>query len=271
MWSAPRARSHSGARSALSRGWGWVAAALVVGGLAACTSAQVGPTLTGTQAPATIEVDASPSPVLTPLDTLRCVVQRTLPLGQGGLPLDSIRRADATGAETQGPVETVPGADASRCPGALPTAVCDEPRPWSRPGDERFFTATRATLRVEGSATWSLVASPRVSGSAVATGVKDLQSVGYGLLRVRPSDPARALAYLERSARQCERATSVTLGSRRVLVGTVTSQFRQGPATVVLLPGPNAAAWLLLDGTTQLPESELVRIVEVAASRLLPS
>lgn len=268
---APHARSRSGARTALSTRWRWVAAALAVSGLAACTSAQVEPTPTGSRAPATTEVDASPSPVLTPLDILRCAVQRTLSPGQGGLPLDAVRPADATGAETQGPVETVPGADARRCPGALPTAVCDKPRPWSQPGNERFFTATRATRRVEGSATWSLASTPRVSRSAVATGVEDLQSVGYGLLDLEPGDPARALAYLERSVQQCESATSVTMGGRRALVGTLTSQFRQGPATIVLLTGPDAAAWIVLDGTTQMPEAERARIVALAASRLLPS
>lgn len=251
-----------------------VATGLTVGAVAACTSpvgapapARTRPTAaTGAGAPTSV-----PTPVLTPLDTLRCVVQRTLPPDQGGLPLDSVQPAEAIGAATQGPVETVPGADAAACPGVLPASGCDEPRPWSRPGDERFFTATQATRRVEGAVTWSLVSHPRPSQSAVDARVEDLQSVSYGLLNLKPGDPGRALAYLERVVRQCDSAIPMSAGGRRALVGTLTSQFRQGPANVVLLTTPNAAAWLLFDGTTQVSQTEFTRVVASAASRLLPS
>ncbi|MDN5767661.1 MAG: hypothetical protein L0H96_18295 [Humibacillus sp.] len=202
------------------------------------------------------------------MDTDQCAVQRTLPPGQGGLPADSILPANAIEAGTQGPVETVPGADAGGCAGSLPTSGCDEPRPWSEPPGDRFFTATRATRWVWGIVTW---VSAGASQSATATGVKDLQSVSYDLLQLRPGDPAGTLAYLERSVQQCEGATAVTMGGHRALVGTMTSGFRQGPATVVLLTGPDAAAWLVFDGTTQISAPELTRIVDVAASRLLPS
>ena len=253
-----------------------VASGLVVSGMAACTSSTGEPAPSSSRRPASTTAAATtplPSPVLTPLDTLRCVVQRTLAPDEDGLFADSVRPAAAIGAETQGPVETVPGADAVRCPGSLPAGsrVCDEPRPWSRPADVRFFTASGATRRVEGALTWSLAGTPRPSQSAAAVRVIDLQSVGYGVLDLRAGDPAGALGYLERSALQCDSASRVTLGGRRALVGTVTSQYRQGPATLVLLPGSNAAAWLVFDGTTRISQAELTRIVAVAAARLLPS
>ena len=251
-----------------------VAVGLTVVALAACTSSMGEPTPTAgrpTAATGAVGTSPTPSPVLTPLDTLRCTVQRTLPPGQGGLPLDSVRPGGAIGAEAEGPVETVPGADAGRCPGSLPTALCDEPRPWSRPGDDHFFTATRATRRVEGAVTWSQASTSGPSQSAALPTVLDLQSVGYGLLDVRAGDPARALVYLERAAQECDSATPVTLGGQRALVGTLTSQFRQGPATLVLLRAPDAAAWLVVDGTTATSRAQLNRIVAVAASRLLPS
>ncbi|WP_139142837.1 hypothetical protein [Humibacillus sp. DSM 29435] len=248
-----------------------VAAGLTVAGAAACTSSAGGPAPASTRPSAATAPTSRPAPVLTPLDTLRCVVQRTITTDRGGLPPDSVKPAEAVGAATEGPVETVPGADAAACPGALPAAGCDEPSPWSRPGDERFFTASRATRRVEGVVTWSLVSKPPPSQSAAADGVNDLQSIGYGVLNLKRGDPGRVLAYLERVVRQCDSAIPLSVGGRRALVGTVTSQFRQGPADVVLLTSQDAAAWLLLDGTTQLSDTELARIVSVAASRLLPS
>lgn len=247
-----------------------MAAGLTVAAVAACTSS-ASPPPASTRPSAATAPTSVPSPVLTPLDTLRCVVRRPIVPDRGGLPLDAVQPVEAVGAATEGPLETVPGADAAACPGALPAAGCDEPRPWSRPGDERFFTASRATRRVEGVVTWSLVSTPRPSQSAAADGVNDLRSVSYGVLNVKPGDPGRVLAYLERVVRQCDSAIPMRVGGRRVLVGTVTSQFRQGPANVVLLTRPDAAAWLLFDGTTQVTETELARIVTVAASWLLLS
>lgn len=278
MSAPPRARARSGLHAALPTVRLtvrpivrlMVAAGLTVAGVAACTSSAGGPAPTSTR-PAATAPTTRPAPVLTPLDTLRCVVQRTITTDRGGLPPDSVQPAEAVGAATEGPVETVPGADAATCPGALPAAGCDEPGPWSRPGDQRFFTASRATRRVEGVVTWSLVSTPPPSQSAPADGVNDLQSIGYGVLNLTPGDPGRVLAYLERVVRQCDSAIPLSVGGRRDLVGMVTSQFRQGPADVVLLTSPDAAAWLLLDGTTQLSDTELARIVGVAASRLLLS
>lgn len=249
-----------------------VAAGLTVAWLTACTSSVGEPTPTDTGPTVAAPFPSPvPSPVLTPVDTEQCIVQHTIPAGQGGLPLAVVRPVGAIGATTQGPVETVPGADAKGCPGSLPKSGCDEPRPWSEPVSDRVFTATRATRFVEGILTWESAGAPRPSHSAAATGVTDLQSVSYGLLQLRPGDPAGTLAYLERSVQQCDGATPATVGGRRVLVGTMSSAFRQGPATVVLLTGPDAAAWLVFDGTTQIPQAGLTRIVEVAASRLLPS
>ena len=266
MSSAPRARSRLGARTALSTVGRGVAVALTVVGLVACTSVVGNPTPTGTGP--TAASPSTPAPVLTPVDTDQCVVERTLPPDQNPLPAEVIRPPTAIGSRTQKPVETVPGADASGCLGSLPTSGCDEPRPWSEPPGDRFFTATRATRWVRGVVTW---VAADTSHGAVATGVNDLQSVSYDVLQLRPGDPARTLAYLERSVQQCEGATPAIVGGRRALVGTMTSTFRQGPSTVVLLTTSDAAAWLVLDGTTRISQAELTRIVAVAASRLLPS
>ena len=267
MWFPPRARARSGARTALSTIRRLVAGGLAIGVIAACT------TSVGEPAPAitrptpktttTATTAVTPTPSLTVLDTVRCAVTRERPPSGDLLPARSIWPSGDT-VERGQTFETVAGADASRCPGELPTTGCNRPTPWSAPLIDDFFVASGATHLTQGS---SAVYFANTDANGVF--VPNRQSVRYGVVRLRAGDPRGAVAYLERAMRQCDSATPQTVGGHRALVGTVTSEFRQGPATVVLLPGPHVAAWLVLDGTTQITETELARIVTVAASRLL--
>lgn len=266
--------------------------ALLVGlTLAACTGSPVAPTapttagvVVGTTASATAPAQtpvlgaspssasssavsasaAVPAPEMTPIDTLRCASSHNLPAVSNPFPARVIWGAAldrATGTDEA--VETVPGPDAARCAHVLP-AGCDSP-PWAWPPNERFFVASGATRRLRGES--------GTAGSTSATSaapVVDRQSVQWGSLELPPGDPLGVLAHLRRTATECASAVPATVGGRPVLVGTAGSDYRQGPAVIVLLTGRDAAAWLTVDGTTVLPEHELARIVAAAAARLLP-
>ena len=201
---------------------------------------------------------------MTPIDTLRCAASHNLPAANNPFPDRVIWGASADRATgTDEAVETVPGPDAARCAHVLPSG-CDS-QPWTWPPNDGFFVASGATRRLRGES--------GTAGGAVATSpsqVVDRQSVRWGALELPPGDPLGVLANLRRTATECASAGPATIGGRPVLVATARSDYRQGPAVLVLLTGRDGAAWLTVDGTTELAAPELSRIVAAAAARLLP-
>ena len=260
------ARPRGGARTAALTVRFVVAVVLAVGGVSACTSMVGGPAPTsagpGPRSAATA-VTPTPTPSLTALDTVRCAVTRERPPSRDLLPARLIWPSGDTDERGQ-TFETAAGA--SECPGELPKSGCNPPPPWSAPLVDDFFVASGATLLTAGSS-GMYFANTNSSGVFVP----NRQSVRYGVVHLRAGDPRDAVAYLERVVRQCASGAPQSLGGSARLVGTAPSDYRQGPATIVLLTGPDAAAWLVVDGTMQITEGELTRIVTVAASRLLPS
>ncbi|MEO5744793.1 MAG: hypothetical protein ABIQ53_09430 [Terracoccus sp.] len=262
----PGARTRPGARAALSTFRVGVAVVLAVGGVSACTLMAGGPAPTSTRpVPRSAAAAVPPTPSLTALDTVRCAVTRGRPPNRDLLPARLIWPSGDTDERGQ-TLETAAGADASQCPGELPKSGCNPPTPWSAPLVDDFFVASGATLLTTGS---SGMYFANTDGSGVF--VPNRQSVRYGVVKLRAGDPRGAVAYLERALRQCASGAPQTLGGSARLVGTTPSDYRQGPATIVLLTGPDAAAWLVVDGTMQITETELARIVKVAESRLLSS
>lgn len=239
-----------------------ITAIMAVGGLTACTSSTSDLTASSTRPPASTPV--VPTPSMTALDTVRCAVTRELPPGRDLLPALAIWPAGGSKPSVQS-FQTVAGTGvgATGCRGALPASGCRPLPPWNASPSDDFFVASGATRRFEGAATTSFAGT-----GETGSGVTNLQSVRYGLVQLRDGDPRGALAYLRRAMRQCASAVPLGLGGHPRLVGTGPSEFRQGPANVVLLEGSDAAAWLVVDGTTQVTEGELARIVTVAASRL---
>lgn len=247
-----------------------VAVVLAVGGVSACTSMAGGPAPTSTgpaprSATTAVTPTPTPTPSLTALDAVRCAVTRERPPSRDLLPARLIWPSGDTDERGQ-TFETAAGATSSECPGALPKSGCNPPTPWSAPLVDDFFVASGATLLTRGSS-GMYFANTNSSGVFVP----NRQSVRYGVVQLRAGDPRDAVAYLERELRQCASGEPQTLGGHTRLVGTTPSDYRQGPATIVLLTGPDAAAWLVVDGTMQITEGELTRLVTVAASRLLPS
>ncbi len=216
---------------------------------------------------------------MTPVDSRICSEVRDVPAATSPLPAAVIWPVSARSPVTTGGadvvVEMVPGADVARCRAdreprprdpraALGPLACDSDQPWTGPLTDRYVVAGEATRQLRGEA--GIADDPAPMGGAE---VVDRQSVTWGSLEVPTGDPDGALTRLTRAARECAGATRTTIAGRPVLVGSAPSDFREGPATVVLLVGPDAAAWLTLDGTTALPQTELVRIVRAAAPRLL--
>ncbi|MBB2987297.1 hypothetical protein [Terracoccus luteus] len=256
----------------------WVAITLAVtAGVAGCTGARdapVPPVPTGslrdgsvTAAP-TAPAEPTPAPSLTPIDTLRCAREVQRP-GPGPLPASVLQDAVPAvrwGGGLAGAVETVPGPDAGRCAPGLPAVRCADRPPWLYPPTTDLFTASGATRALRGQVTGQV----RRTTSAGAT-VLDLQSATWASLTLAPADAAKAATYLRSTVERCADGSPQTLRGRRVDVGIAPSQYRQGPATVVVLTGPSAVGWLVLDGTTALSTSELARLVAAAAPRLVPT
>lgn len=237
--------------------------------VAAATNAAASPSAATAVAASTSAAPAGvdgerPLPSMTPLDTVRCVVTRALPPRRDLLPARVLWPSGTD--ETGQSFETVTGAPAQQCPGELPTAGCRPNPPWETPLREDFVVASGAVRLVDGSSATFFAAS-EVTGVTVP----NRQWVRYSVLNLRRGDPRGAVAYLERVMRECAGATSQPIGRTNRLVGTTRSFFRQGPATVVLLTGLDAAAWLVVDGSIAIDQAELARVVGVAASRLLPS
>lgn len=237
-----------------------IGVAVVCAVMVSCTS--VGPP-TGDGRVATRVVEpSSPAPSLTPLDVVRCTVTRELPANRDPLPARLVWPSGRPGLQAQTFV-TYPDAGPDRCPGTLPRSGCLALAPWRAPLGEDFVVASRAKRLIDGSS--------EAIVSTAASAVPTRQSVRYGVVELPAGDPRRAVPYLERVMRECADAVPQRVGGASRLVGSTTSYYRQGPATVVLLTAKDAAAWLVLDGTTVVDAAELARIVGTAASRLLPS
>ncbi|MCU1538056.1 MAG: hypothetical protein JWP82_2407 [Humibacillus sp.] len=277
-----------------------VAALALVSALAACTSSTGAPNVpsrspvVATPAPSATTpgpsaatsaaigttVDPTPDPLMTPVDSRICAEIRDVPAARSPLPAAVIWPVSARSPVTTGGAdvvtEVVPGADVARCradreprprdPRAeLGPLACDTDQPWIGAPSDRYVVAGEASRELHGE---SVIANdPAPMGGAE---VVDRQSVRWGSLEVPTGDPNAALTRLARAARECAGATPRTVAGRPALVGSVRSDYRQGPATLVLLLG-RAAAWLTLDGTTATPETEVVRIVRLGAARLLPA